>query len=74
MHDTGIGRYCRISAVKERILNTIDNNPSASSGAVAHVLCVSHIVNTAENYTVKIRNVHKKRFKVKFLDIHKLKI
>ncbi|XP_035223636.1 uncharacterized protein LOC118196316, partial [Stegodyphus dumicola] len=40
-HDTGIGRHHRIPEVKERILNTVGDNPSSSSRAVERALGVS---------------------------------
>ncbi|XP_035212528.1 uncharacterized protein LOC118186521 [Stegodyphus dumicola] len=39
---TGIGRYLRIPAVEERILNRVWDNPSSSSRAVGSALGVSH--------------------------------
>ncbi|GFV60961.1 uncharacterized protein TNCV_4716151 [Trichonephila clavipes] len=35
---TGIGRYRRTPSLEQRILNTVDNNPSTSSRAVGYVL------------------------------------
>ncbi|GFW93263.1 uncharacterized protein TNCV_2603811 [Trichonephila clavipes] len=35
---TGIGRYRRTPSLEQRILNTIDNNPSTSSRAVGLAL------------------------------------
>ncbi|GFX69425.1 uncharacterized protein TNCV_1547561 [Trichonephila clavipes] len=42
MRGTGIGRYRRTPSLEQRILNTVDNNPSTSSRAVGHALGVSH--------------------------------
>ncbi|GFY25494.1 uncharacterized protein TNCV_2486141 [Trichonephila clavipes] len=42
MRRTGIGRYRRTPTLEQRILNTVDNNPSTSSRAVGRALGVSH--------------------------------
>ncbi|GFS98588.1 uncharacterized protein TNCV_2987201 [Trichonephila clavipes] len=39
---TGIVRYRRTPSLEQRILNTVDNNPSTSSRAVGRALGVSH--------------------------------
>ncbi|GFT49320.1 uncharacterized protein TNCV_4583021 [Trichonephila clavipes] len=39
---TGIGRYRRTPSLEQRILNTVDNNPSTSLRAVGRALGVSH--------------------------------
>ncbi|GFS86893.1 uncharacterized protein TNCV_216121 [Trichonephila clavipes] len=39
---TGIGRYRRTPSLEQRILSTVDNNPSTSSIAVGRALGVSH--------------------------------
>ncbi|PRD19029.1 UNVERIFIED_CONTAM: hypothetical protein NCL1_58654 [Trichonephila clavipes] len=40
--ETDIGRYRRTPSMEQRILNTVDNNPSPSSRAVGRALGVSH--------------------------------
>ncbi|GFX20077.1 uncharacterized protein TNCV_1436371 [Trichonephila clavipes] len=42
MRGTGIGRYRRTPSLEQRILNTVDNNPSTSSRAVGRALGESH--------------------------------
>ncbi|GFU53978.1 uncharacterized protein TNCV_5057011 [Trichonephila clavipes] len=39
---TCIGRYLRAPSLEQRILNTVDNNPSRSSRAIGRALGVSH--------------------------------
>ncbi|XP_035216814.1 uncharacterized protein LOC118190234 [Stegodyphus dumicola] len=64
---TGVGRFRRITAVEERILNTVGDNPSSSSRAAGRTLGVSHAA-VLRLHEDRIHHYHLQRVQAMNLD------